>query len=698
MIATRTGNCSLALGCAGLLVALLWFAVGVPAAVAQATPATPNLRAINTTATVSSTTSVAFTGARQPLGTLTFRANGQAAAGDFQLTLAGLPAAPDGSSYYLWLADATTGTLSLGPFVAIGGEVDFSGSTNEDLPAHYTAARITLGAADTEPDPAAPVVISATLPATLATGLRPLLQLATAAPLTTADGAPLGALTAAQAQVAIAVQHTGFLRDALNTDDIPQARQHSEHIINVLDGKNGFMYSDLDRNGRVENPGDGVGVRVYLQTVAQATPPLSATLGSTAAISLSRLLTDVDKSQAVIEAIFDKALQIFAADTLTEANGFAADLTILVDQLNTQVNTAHATTLRLVAYPFFGPVQLPLAGTTPVPVTATSTRPRQPTARPQRTLIATSTPTNGAAHDHLHTSPATATLTVTMLPTAPTPRPRATVLPSPTATPTAPPPPTLAPLPTVQSRLLTDPVAGQRWQDPTDGAVYLYVPGGSFMMGSTAAEAVSPREAPEHEVTVAGFWLGETEVTNAQYGRCVAAGDCTPPENAQWDDPAYADHPVSHVSWGQANDYATWASGRLPTEAEWERTCRGDDARTYPWGNDEPDETRSNYNNIIGATTPVGSYPAGQGAYGHLDLSGNLWEWTSSLETDYPYDATDGREAMTGDEPRAVRGGSFYYTSYQIRCAARTGFTPTAANEHIGFRIALDLPLQTGEQ
>ncbi|MEZ4677994.1 MAG: SUMF1/EgtB/PvdO family nonheme iron enzyme [Caldilineaceae bacterium] len=121
-----------------------------------------------------------------------------------------------------------------------------------------------------------------------------------------------------------------------------------------------------------------------------------------------------------------------------------------------------------------------------------------------------------------------------------------------------------------------------------------------------------------------------------------------------------------------------------------ERSCRSDDGRIYPWGNDDASDQLANYNNAIGDTAPVGSYPAGQSAYGVLDLSGNLWEWTSSVEADYPYDATDGREdTATSAGNRAVRGGSFYYTNYQIRCAARTGFPTDTANEHIGFRIVL---------
>jgi formylglycine-generating enzyme required for sulfatase activity len=77
------------------------------------------------------------------------------------------------------------------------------------------------------------------------------------------------------------------------------------------------------------------------------------------------------------------------------------------------------------------------------------------------------------------------------------------------------------------------------------------------------------REQPPHTVALDGYWIMQTEVTNAQYGRCVAAGVCTPPNQPAWDDPAYADRPVTNVDWEQASTYAAWVNGRLPTEAEW---------------------------------------------------------------------------------------------------------------------------------
>ena len=100
----------------------------------------------------------------------------------------------------------------------------------------------------------------------------------------------------------------------------------------------------------------------------------------------------------------------------------------------------------------------------------------------------------------------------------------------------------------------------------------------------------------------------------------------------------------------------------------------------------------SNFNNEVGDTTPVGTYPAGAGPFGTLDQSGNVWEWVSTLDAAYPYDATDGREVANKPGKRIARGGSFYYTQYQIRCMARSGFATDTASEHIGFRVALDIP------
>ena len=72
-------------------------------------------------------------------------------------------------------------------------------------------------------------------------------------------------------------------------------------------------------------------------------------------------------------------------------------------------------------------------------------------------------------------------------------------------------------------------------------------------------------EKPQHTVKLNGFWIMQTEVTNAQYKLCVDVGVCTAPDNTRWNDATYARHPVSNVNWNQASAYAEWVGGRLPT-------------------------------------------------------------------------------------------------------------------------------------
>jgi len=217
-----------------------------------------------------------------------------------------------------------------------------------------------------------------------------------------------------------------------------------------------------------------------------------------------------------------------------------------------------------------------------------------------------------------------------------------------------------------------------------EGVTFVYVPGGEFTMGSDNGAS---NEKPVHPLNLLGFWIMQTEVTNAQYKRCVDAGNCTKPVNDSWDKPEQANYPVTHVDWNQAKTYAEWMGGSLPTEAQWEKAACGTDGRIYPWGNDAPDDKFLNYNGNIGQTTEVGSYPPGQSPYGALDMAGNVWEWTSSKYQPYPYQADDSREDLSGEASRVLRGGSFVNSRDRVRCASRDGSIPNDRNFDVGFRV-----------
>jgi serine/threonine-protein kinase len=238
-------------------------------------------------------------------------------------------------------------------------------------------------------------------------------------------------------------------------------------------------------------------------------------------------------------------------------------------------------------------------------------------------------------------------------------------------------------LPTV-SAVPTQPPTEERINprvSPVDGMPQLYIPAGTFRMGGMDVRR-APNELPEHDVTLDAFWMDQLEVTNAMYALCVGAGGCTPPQDSKsqrrpeyFNNPEFNDYPVIYVTWGQAKTYCEWAGRRLPTEAQWERAGRGDDFRTFPWGENKADGLLANFNMLVGDTSRVGTYPAGASPYGVLDMAGNVAEWVYDF---YSPNYTN-TETLNPTGPlnsatfnHVVRGGSLGDAEINIRVSKRS--------------------------
>jgi formylglycine-generating enzyme required for sulfatase activity len=196
------------------------------------------------------------------------------------------------------------------------------------------------------------------------------------------------------------------------------------------------------------------------------------------------------------------------------------------------------------------------------------------------------------------------------------------------------------------------------------------------MMGCSPNDSeCEPDEQPAHEVTITrGFWLGQTEVTQAAYEHVVGR------------DPSVSqgpDLPVNWVSWFQANGYCEAAGMRLPTEAEWEYAARAGTTNAR-YGNLE--ETSWWFGNSEQQTHPVAQKRAN--SYGLYDVLGNVSEWTADWYGPYTAHAAVDPKGPADGEYRIVRGGSWFGHLKMVRFSSRLGRKPAAHGNFIGFRCA----------
>ncbi len=250
---------------------------------------------------------------------------------------------------------------------------------------------------------------------------------------------------------------------------------------------------------------------------------------------------------------------------------------------------------------------------------------------------------------------------------------------------------------------------------------WVALPGGRFIMGDE-------EDGPPHEVELSPFKISCYSVTNAQFAAFVQAGGYKEKkwwseggwkarQKEKWEQPYYwrderfnlPNQPVLGVTWFEAEAFCNWLSVqmtndngqkttvRLPTEAEWEYAARGTAGRIFPWGDEEPTTELANYDEKVGRTTAVGSYPAGATPEGICDLSGNVWEWCSDWYGGDYYKTCEQQGVVRNPigpsqgESRVLRGGSWLSNPYVLRCAFRYCDEPTNRNLYFGFRCSQDV-------
>ena len=219
------------------------------------------------------------------------------------------------------------------------------------------------------------------------------------------------------------------------------------------------------------------------------------------------------------------------------------------------------------------------------------------------------------------------------------------------------------------------------------------IPAGSYQVGDKTGGRAC--DQPQRKIRLSGYAIACSPVTNAEYRRFVAATGYRAP--ALLDHPVFGGdiHPVVMVAWEDAEAYARWAGGRLPTELEWEVAAKaGEPDNLYPWGPGMPHITQANIDNICQTTTPVGSYRAGVNSFGLTDCCGNVWEWCADAwdEAFLKSAAADtlNPQSQEKNELRAIRGGSFDAPILTGRTSFRHRANHGTARADIGFRIAFD--------
>ena len=224
-----------------------------------------------------------------------------------------------------------------------------------------------------------------------------------------------------------------------------------------------------------------------------------------------------------------------------------------------------------------------------------------------------------------------------------------------------------------------------------DGAPAILISGGNFRMGDDET-------SPLRDVYVDAFYLDAFEITTSRYAKFfTASGSLNPPDF--WEEidlQRDGDLPVIGVNWYDADAYCKWAGRRLPTEAEWEKAARGNDARVYPWGSEPPTSEQANFRRSSEhpyreGVARIGARAAGRSPEGIYDLAGNVSEWTSDWFTE-SFDRSNSRnpKGPESGNGKVIRGGGWDEPAERLQSALRFHAAPDTRSDDIGFRCARD--------
>ena len=255
----------------------------------------------------------------------------------------------------------------------------------------------------------------------------------------------------------------------------------------------------------------------------------------------------------------------------------------------------------------------------------------------------------------------------------------------------------------------------------------IHVPGGAFTLGAVDEPWAYDNELAAHDVELPAYRIDRLPVTNGAFAEFVA--DRGYRSRRVWSDDGWAwreredveaplywekgkdgwertrfgqrepvppEEPVQHVSYFEAEAFASWAGKRLPTEAEWERAAGWDERRgkmRYPWGQ-ESMGYEANLGHRRFSPTSAGSFGGGVSPVGCVQMAGDVWEWTSSSFEAYPgflaFPYPEHSEIFFGDEYRVLRGGSWATDPLLARSSFRNWEDPASRHVFAGFRCARD--------